>query len=104
MSSAEKKLRDQALIGDEIAPGVRRVLRRRGDDGDLELGEFHEIAEGQALPLGGELVYLDRSADDDGWHDVKSIYGGRSGPPQVATPAYRLGYDRIFGKQKVGLA
>ena len=28
-----------------------------------------------------------------------------TGPAQVATPAYRAGYDRIFGKkQKVGIA
>lgn len=91
------------MVGEETAPGVRCVLRRRGDD-DLELGEFHEIKEGRPIPPGAEIVRLGRG-DDDGWREVESVYGGRSGPPQVATPAYRVGYDRIFGKgPKTGLA
>ena len=99
---SDEKLKDQAMVGSEIAPGVRHVVRRRGD-GDLQLGHFHEVKEGQPIPPGAEVVLVGKPGDD-GWRDVESIYGGRSGPPQVATPEYREGYDRIFGNRKVGLA
>jgi hypothetical protein len=42
--------------------------------------------------------------EEDGWHDIETVYRVSDGPAQVATPAYRAGYDRIFGKKEVGLA
>lgn len=64
-------------------------------------GTFTEMKEGQPLREGAELIRVE-DADEDGWRDVISIY--KNGPAQVATPAYRENYDRIFGKQKVGMA
>ena len=60
-----------------------------------------EVKDGQPIPEGAELIQVG-AEDSDGWRDVTTVY--KSGPAQVATPAYREGYDRVFGKQKMGLA
>jgi hypothetical protein len=87
---------------DRIRLGPDGVAMRRTDEG-TGFGIFKEVKEGQPLREGAELIRVgDENAD--GWRDVTSIYGGRSGPAQVATPVYRKNYDRIFGKQKVGMA
>lgn len=103
------KQKDQVNIGPPIAPGVRAVARRRGDD--ITIGTFAEFKEGKPIAEGSEIMHVG-APDDEGWCDVDSLYrhGGEAratsdGPPQVATPAYREGYDRIFGKKPaVGLA
>ena len=83
--------------------GRGAAIRRNGDG--FGFGTFSEVKEGQPIREGAELIRIGPE-DDDGWRDVTSIYEHeRSGPAQVATPAYRDGYDRIFGgKQKMGLA
>ena len=90
---------DEIKLGPEIAPGVCVALRRSPS------GEIREVAcrlaRDGTSSLGGELVYVSETSQD-GWHKLTSVY--KSGPAQVATPEYRSGYDRIFGKQKVGLA
>lgn len=76
----------------------------RHTDGGTGFGTFREVKEGQPLREGAELIRVG-DEDEDGWRDVTSIYkSGRSGPAQVATPRYRENYDKIFGKQKVGMA
>jgi hypothetical protein len=96
--------KDQLRIGAEIAPNTR-IVERRGERSGV--GTLTPVKEGQPLQEGTELVKVTRG--DDEWHDVETIYRHEaapslSGPPQVATPEYREGYDRIFGKQKIGLA
>lgn len=95
--------KDQMRLGPPRGPGRGTAIRRIDDK--LHVGTFAEARDGQPLPEGAELVSLS-PADDEGWHDVTSIYErARSGPAQVATPRYRDGHDRIFGgKQNVGLA
>lgn len=107
--------RDQIRFGAEVGPNTRLVERRRGDR--VERGVLGPLQEGKPIPDGAELVRL-RPGDDEEWYDVESLYWREdelqyapapepvlSGPPQVATPAYRDGYDRIFGKKPaVGLA
>jgi hypothetical protein len=113
--------KDQIRLGPETPSGQRSTIRRRGDE--ISTGVFGGLKEGQPIPKGAELISLGEP-DSDGWHDVNVHYrhesepaatpietlevqkrGTSDGPPQVATPAYRKGYDRIFGgKQKVGLA
>ena len=97
------KIRDRMRVGPEIEPGRGAAIRQRGEE--ISVGTFVEIKEGQPIPEGAELVRLDPESED-GWRNVTSLYARESsGPAQVATPEYREGYDRIFGKkQKVGLA
>ncbi len=86
---------------DRICLGPDGVAVRH-TDGGTGFGTFREVKEGQPIREGAELIRVG-DEDKDGWRDVTSIY--KSGPAQVATPRYREGYDRVFGKkQKVGLA
>lgn len=70
-------------------------------------GQEHETTvkfakEGDAVAPGQSLVQLGAS-DNEGWHDATVLF--HNGPAQVATPKYREGYDRIFGKKtEVGVA
>lgn len=92
--------KDQIRIGAEISPNVRQVERRK--DGRIARGELGLLREGQPIPEGSELVKLVPGEDE--WHDCETVYRVEptlSGPPQVATPEYRAGYDRIFGKKPV---
>jgi hypothetical protein len=111
-------MKTKIRLGPELEGG-RRLAFRRTDDG-VSVGTLGPTKDGQPLPTGAELVQITNEHDPEGWHDMKVLYKHEadaetyvpgvpqkephSGPPQVATPAYRAGYDRIFGKQKVGLA
>src|SRR5215831_10447929 len=77
------------------------VLRRRGEN--VEIGAIAKLEEGK--PIHGEVVRLNRREehpllfDVDVVSDAQSL-GGRSGPAQVATEAYRENWEEIFGKRK----
>jgi hypothetical protein len=91
---------DEISIGPEIAPGAHLALRRQGDE--IREVVIRPAKDGEPLRPNSELAHVGAPRDDH-WRDLTSIY--KSGPAQVATPAYREGHDRIFGKkQKVGLA
>lgn len=95
--------KDQVLF----APDMKTVVRRR-EGKIIGTGILAPVKEGAPIAPGAELVSVD-ALEREGWHDIETLYkndtgAATSGPPQVATPAYRNGYDRIFGKAKVGLA
>jgi hypothetical protein len=85
-----------------------RVLRARA--GRIEAGEVRPLREGRPLATGGEVVRLEARKDAPALYDVhvehvvaspdtptEATPGERSGPAQVATPAYRESWDRTFG-------
>lgn len=54
------------------------------------------VQEGKPIPADAELAMV--LPDEDGHHVTMEDVGDlRSGPVQVATPAYRSGWDRTFG-------
>lgn len=71
------------------------ILRRRGDD--VQAAILSKAEEGK--PIHGDLVKLS-ARDEPLLYDVETVHetpkGGRSGPAQVATAAYRDGWDRVF--------
>ncbi|MBI4953033.1 MAG: hypothetical protein HY908_13445 [Myxococcales bacterium] len=101
-----------------------RVLRAR-PNGDVEVGQLRSVREGQ--PIHGELVRLEQRPEHAQLFDVDVLLEApspsasgvaddhaaapaavpqepaptarrpRAGPPQVASPAYRRNWDRIFG-------
>ncbi|MCZ7686560.1 MAG: hypothetical protein M5U28_50550 [Sandaracinaceae bacterium] len=78
------------------------VLRKRGDV--VEPAVVKKAKEGQ--PVVGELVRLS-PREEPLLYDVDVLYGGqreeadeRGGPAQVATEAYRKGWDRLFKKPR----
>lgn len=98
MANDEK--RDEIRIGPPIAPGVYSAVRRN-DEGESVVA-ISPAKDGDPMHPGTELADISHECRD-GWHELRSIY--KNGPAQVATPAYREGYDRIFGKKPgVGLA
>jgi hypothetical protein len=87
-----------------------RVLRAR--PGRLEGGEVRPLRDGKPLAK-GEIVSLARRKDAPALYDVKveHVVGAHDAPPsspspsksapgpaQVATPAYRDNWERIFGR------
>jgi hypothetical protein len=80
------------LCGPAEHPGGATVLRQRG--GALEIGEVRPALDGQ--PIYGELVRLRRRAEHAHLYDVEVVHDARSGPAQVATRAYRAGWDSAF--------
>jgi hypothetical protein len=83
-----------------------RVLRAR--PGRLEAGEVRPLSDGKPL-VKGEVVSLSRREDAPALYDVKveHVVGAPQpaapqkstpGPAQVATPAYRESWERIFGR------
>lgn len=76
-----------------------RVVRKRADT--IEVGEIRALEEGR--PVHGEVVKLSPREDHAQLFDVDVLLpapqaeASRSGPPQVATDAYRKNWDAIFG-------
>jgi hypothetical protein len=88
-----------------------RVLRAR--PGRLDAGEVRPMREGRPLGVGGEVVRLEPRVDAPALYDVQVEYtvpspspdreAGppvRTGPAQVATPAYRDNWDHTFGTRR----
>ena len=97
----KKREHDEIYFGPEISPGVYAALRRT-PDGEVRQVTCAAMQSGVPLRPSSELAHAGESSED-GWRPLTSIY--KAGPAQVATPEYRAGYDRIFGKkQKVGIA
>lgn len=76
-----------------------RVLRKRDDS--LEIGEIRALEEGR--PVHGDVVRLKQREEHDRLFDVEVLMErprprlSQSGPPQVATDAYRSNWEVIFG-------
>lgn len=88
----------EIVIGPEVGEGQRLAIRHT-EDHQIEAGVIRQVKDGESLP-------------EDSFH-VEQIEGNRykytkverPGPARVTTPAYRDGWDRIFGgKQAVGQA
>jgi hypothetical protein len=76
------------------------VLRRRDEDGPVELGTVRPLREGH--PIDGEVVSLKQRKDFPFAYDVKvelpEQRATSDGPAQVATEQYRAGWEKIWGK------
>lgn len=99
------RMKSKILIGPVVSPGQRAAVVRR-EDGTEATGLVRTSQEGRPLSENAECIQVDDCGSQcggEGWHDMTTLY--KHGPAQVATPAYRTGYDRIFGgRQKVGEA
>ena len=97
------KPRDVLFVHSKSDNGDVNVVRKR--DERIEIGRMRPVVEGK--PLSGEVVRLERRAEHERLFDVEVVYDGRAteqgggratsdGPPQVASPAYRENWARIF--------
>lgn len=102
---------DVVLLGPPTADGQGiHVLRAREER--IEAAELRQLREGQ--PVSGEIVTLKPRPENPRICDVASSYtppassasppssgaspSSRKGPAQVASQAYREGWDEIFGE------
>lgn len=108
---------DIALVLAKDADGVH-ILRRRSEEAPIEAGLLRPMREGK--PIVGEVVSLTRRADHPMFYDVKSEFGASSeadgetdveggvrdahpaidGPAQVASEAYRKGWEAVWGRRR----
>ena len=104
---------DIAFVCGKDADGVH-ILRRRSEEAPIEAGLLRPMREGK--PIDGEVVSLTQRQDLPMIYDVKSEFGGRDpelpenpilegrpsteGPAQVASDAYRKGWDAVWGRRR----
>ena len=100
---AKDKATDVVLLGPPTADGGGvHVLRAREEK--LETGELRALQEGR--PITGEVVTLTPRKDNPRVCDVTDSYRpttmaiAHKGPANVATDAYRDGWDEVFGKKR----
>jgi len=76
--------------------------RRETETGcEVSLGHIGPVVEGQPLSGSAELVEIRPIEETNELYECRSIYNPKTdGPAQVATPAYRSGWDRTFDKSK----
>ncbi|MCC6748124.1 MAG: hypothetical protein IT371_10725 [Deltaproteobacteria bacterium] len=99
----ETKDHDVVLVQGPTEDGQgMRALRSR--PGRLDLTELRPTSDGKPLN-GAELVRLKPRAEspalwdvDVQFSDAQATDAARSGPPRVATAAYRKNWDTAFGK------
>jgi hypothetical protein len=86
-----------------------QVIRARGQT--VEAGEVRPMREGCPLPPKSEVVKLTKRKESPLLYDVRVEHvvapaadpvneEARSGPPQVATRAYRESWERTFGRRR----
>lgn len=103
--SSKKSAKDEdvaLVVGASEDGATLGVLRKRGDA--IEPAIVKKAEEGK--PIAGELVRLS-PREEPLLFDVDVLYDGRAedadeggGPAQVATEAYRKGWDRLFKKSR----
>ena len=103
---AKDKPTDVVLLGPPTADGGGvHVLRAR--DETVETGELRALQEGR--PITGEVVTLSPRQENPRVCDVTDSYCAPSaparalmhkGPANVATDAYRDGWEEVFGKKR----
>ena len=81
------------------------ILRRRSEESPLEAGLLRPLREGK--PIEGEVIRLTPRREAPLLFDVKTELpdprGARAtteGPAQVATDAYRRGWDAVWGGRR----
>lgn len=89
---------DVLLVLGQHEDGTVQAVRNR--KGAVELAALAPVEHGK--PLTGEMIRLKEREGSPVLWDVETVYAPtadveRRGPAQVATDAYRDGWDRIFG-------
>jgi len=96
---------DVALVFGKDEHGTH-ILRRRSENAPVEAGILRPLRSGK--PIDGEVVSLAQRRDAPLLFDVKSELPSpypdarptTDGPAQVATEAYRKGWDAMWGRRR----
>ena len=104
----DAEVKDVALVvGQTEDRKGYQILRRRGENADIELGTVRPLEAGK--PIDGEVVGMRRRDEHPLLFDVKTEFDTRSlpdgprgtsvGPAQVASDKYREGWEAIWGSE-----
>jgi len=96
---------DVALVFGKDEQGTH-ILRRRSENAPVEAGVLRPLRSGK--PIDGEVISLAPRRDAPLLFDVKSELPSpypaarptSDGPAQVATDAYRKGWDAVWGRRR----
>lgn len=96
---------DVALVFGKDEHGTH-ILRRRSEDAPVEAGVLRPLQSGK--PIEGEVISLSPRGDTPLLFDVKSELPSpypaprptSDGPAQVASDAYRKGWDAVWGRRR----
>ncbi len=93
---------DVALVFGKDEHGTH-ILRRRSEGAPIEAGILRPLKSGK--PIDGEVVSLSPRSDVPLLFDVKSelpdpLRSTSDGPAQVASEAYRKGWDAVWGRRR----
>lgn len=96
---------DVALVFGKDEHGTH-ILRRRSEDAPVEAGVLRPLQSGK--PIEGEVISLSPRSDTPLLFDVKSELPSpypaarptSDGPAQVASDAYRRGWDAVWGRRR----
>lgn len=95
--------RDVMHLGPELGEGLRPYIRHRSDCA-VETGFLKQAGTGrdEASHCDGIVRLTSTEAPDT--FEVETLYersgAGHTGPARVSSPAFREGWDRIFGGPK----
>jgi hypothetical protein len=104
---------DVMKVGPDLGDGFRPYIRHKSDC-SMETGWVKPHPDGKPIGDADGLIQLEGREGGDVFN-VKTLYerprhagdvaGDKNGPAMVSSPAYRDGWDRIFGnKATVGQA
>lgn len=100
---------DVVQMGPDLGDGSRPFVRHT-EDHQVQAGVMRPVVEGKPLAGDGDLVQLEASETPGEYRatTMATIKGGQvtehKGPAKVASPAYRDGWDALFGHKTVGQA
>jgi hypothetical protein len=101
---------DFMKVGPDLGEGFRPYVRHKSDC-SMETGWVKPHPDGKPIGDADGLIQLEGREDGDVFN-VRTLYervrgdvaGDKNGPAMVSSPAYRDGWDRIFGNKTVGQA
>lgn len=95
-----EKAKDLASVISQSEDGTYTIVRSTSEGISYEA--IRKLREGESIPQGQEVIHLEQIGDKNLYDVTTLVSGTRSstGPVQVATKAYRDGYDQIFGSKK----
>jgi len=88
---------DFIQLGPKVSEDGTHVGVRYRQDNSVEQVLVQPMVEGRPIPSNAAVLSLSHRQDDI--YDVTDSYEpGRTGPAMVTSPAYRTGWDQVFGK------
>lgn len=96
---------DIVHLGPVISEDGSRAAVRHTADHQIQKGVMRPVKDGS--PLAADEDCLSLTLRDDGSYDVDELYSApktSEKPAMVNSKEFKTGWDRIFGKQTVGVA